>query len=442
MKTPVCLALPLALLVACLYDRPRAWDETYPSSSPSTYVDAGPRDARASDAASARRLCEGAAIERFKELLVVDDSVTSDVRAFNEADGAWSFRRQMERLAGATGAPASDFTLAWLASWRAVAPRPAIDSVLICPWLHLRASNACDDACSYCAERVLDLARAPFGLLAIVNRIDRRANGAACGTDAGEGRLVYFALDPKTRAALPFTVIFEYGVQASGESGVADWAARWHALGALPFGEEYAAKLQDLTDSFAIPSALHRVRTNEVALGAASSLPWEMREFALALTPGQPAALAHVPVTGTPPLAMNGTPELAAWIEGHADAIRAGDNALPEASRAPTALVPSASFRWEAPGASPEPRRAFSMNTCSGCHAGERDADPLAFQHLAPGSDGYYGAGGATRISRFLHDPPNRDELSRREDALRAAACAPCPAAQDSGAACDGGYAH
>jgi hypothetical protein len=426
MRTPLTALVCLAL-AACFYERPYSWNQSYGDSSPSapSYAEAGVAEAPLG-------LCSGAKIDRFKELLIVDDTVMGDLRATNAEDGPWSFRRQMERLAGAN---VSDFTLAWLATWRTVEPRPAIDAALVCPWLRASPTNGCDKSCGYCNKRELDLARAPFELLAIVNRIDRRTG---CGPDAGEGRLVYFAVDPQTGAALPFTVIFEYDVSVTGEAGLRDWAARWHALGALPFGEEYRAALQELTDAFALPSALHRVRTNEVALGAAASLPWEMREFALSLVAGQPPALGPVLVTGTPPLAMNGTPDLATFIGGHADAIRAGDNPLPDPARATTAPVPSASFRWDAPGAAPDLRRAFSINTCSGCHAGERDPDPLSFQHLAPG-DGYYGAGSGTRVSRFLHDPPNTDELSRREDSLRAAACSPC-AAHDAGASC--GYAH
>ena len=163
-----------------------------------------------------------------------------------------------------------------------------------------------------------------------------------------------------------------------------------------------------------------------------------MREFALSLPIGSPAALVSVPMTGTPPLSFNKTAAFAEWLRTHAASIEAGENELPIANLAQTSLVPTSTFRWEAPDANPKVRAAFSMSTCSGCHAGERGPDPLTFQHIAPGKTAYYGSGSATLLSRFLHNPGHEDELSRRETALREAACSPC-GVPDAGGAGDGG---
>src|SRR5690606_792741 len=114
--------------------------------------------------------------------------------------------------------------------------------------------------------RRLDLSKAPFRLLAIVNRIDLRSDGGGYGgggviggpiraadapgamiapdamiapapmpVHAGEGRFVFGVLDPQGRP-LPFTVIFEYELPASDPREVLGWARSWHALGEVPFG--------------------------------------------------------------------------------------------------------------------------------------------------------------------------------------------------------------
>ena len=73
----------------------------------------------------------------------------------------------------------------------------------------------------------LDLNQAPFRLLAIVNRIDLRENLTYGAGSAGEGRLVFGAVDPTTCAPLKFTVIFEYGIHRTGCIALKAWANNW-----------------------------------------------------------------------------------------------------------------------------------------------------------------------------------------------------------------------
>src|SRR5207249_721271 len=110
----------------------------------------------------------------------------------------------------------------------------------------------------------------------------------------------------------PFTVIFEYGIQAKSCDGIKAWAQRWHALGSIPFGENYNVALQSITDTFtrigANPnkpngSAINQVRTDEIALVRVLGLPWELREFALLPTPTDsagPVPLSETTVKQTP----------------------------------------------------------------------------------------------------------------------------------------------
>jgi hypothetical protein len=160
--------------------------------------------------------------------------------------GAWHFGTLMKQMAG-TVAPAQ-FTLNWLNSWKVaqtingdtVPARAAIQSQVIDPWL--KASGG----------RSLDLDKAPFRLLAIVNRLDLRTAG-----NAGEGRFVYGVLDASGNP-LPFTVIFEYGIPLTKVDTVQAWAQQWqdlskHAIGSSTYLNRFA-RLIDQRNLLTCPS--------------------------------------------------------------------------------------------------------------------------------------------------------------------------------------------
>jgi hypothetical protein len=389
--------------------------------------------------------CPGPTVDRWKELLIIDPSVVQDSRARNDAaDGPWSFRRHLEELAG-DRASAGDLAWTWLNSWRwgysvsalpgianaprvAVTPRSSVDTELLCPWLRQSPGNACTPTCTSCNDRRLDLARAPFRLIAIVNRMDLGHREGACGRDGGELRFVYTAV-AAGGAPLPFTVIFEYQVALPAGQDRRSWAQGWRALGRRPFGPDFNARLAALVAQGMRGASLRRVQTNEIALGQPLGLPWEMRQFVpLAPERGgvllEPTAVAH-----TPRLSLDGTEELALFLQQNRLAILEGDNLLTPDMLAGSALLDRADFRWQAPGADPAVLQAFNANTCNGCHGGRGEAGDLPFQHVASGSSSYYpGAPGSTRVSRYLHDPGHPDdELSRRGHLLEEAACSSCP---------------
>src|SRR5262249_40087853 len=94
-----------------------------------------------------------------------------------------------------------------------------------------------------------DISRAPFELLAIVNGIDAHAAGQ------GELRFVYGIYDvpgapqfnPQGRS---FTLMVTSSLPATAAlANRQAWAARFHALGAIPFGADYNLALQAITDS-------------------------------------------------------------------------------------------------------------------------------------------------------------------------------------------------
>lgn len=318
----------------------------------------------------------GPAVDPTRELLLRDLSVVNDPQR-TQGTGAWTFGTLMTAMAGHQDP--SDFVLHWLESWehdqvvngRPLAARPRIRSLVIDPWLAASGGTR------------LDLTKAPFRLLAIVNRMDLRHRG-----NAGEGRFVFGVLGATGRA-LPFTVIFEYGitpsVSGSGPLGVTSWAQRWHALGAIPLGDpRFNAELEALTASFAKAgaaperpngSALNQLRTNEIILGR----PWEMREFRLGAQSGQ---LEPSPVALTPDLSFNGGKQLASYLNEQGGRILTGKQQMPAAMLAPAAPVPNPQpVVWNAPDLRlRQVRHSFALNTCNGCHLAET-ATP--FVHVA-----------------------------------------------------------
>src|SRR5882672_445759 len=242
------------------------------------------------------------AVDPARELMITAVSVVEDpARTYDPCTGAgtpmgpWTFGRVMTEMANepATGINPSDFTLHWLQHWNTeltinsftVFQRSfGLNDQILNPWPKLPDGR-------------LDLAQAPFRLLAIVNRIDLRGSTAYGASDAGEARFVFGLLrcnpPPPQREAKEFTVILEYGIRKSACWGVRHWARQWHALGSLALGSpEYNAALQAVTDQFARRntdpskrpnrSAFNQLRTNEFAIADfPAGAFWELREFAL-----------------------------------------------------------------------------------------------------------------------------------------------------------------
>ncbi|XXF81328.1 hypothetical protein P2318_16675 [Myxococcaceae bacterium GXIMD 01537] len=365
----------------------------------------------------AQSMVLSSAIDPARELVITDVSVVDDplyttwVPGASGSDprGAWSFGRLMETLAPEhPGSPRarSQFVLSWLRSWErdkvvnthTVPARPAIRTRIIDPW---RAASGCTGPDSDC---VLDMAQAPFRLLGIVYRPDlRRVDCEPSRALAGQGRLVFGALGPGgTRQ--PFTVIFEYQLPAIGGRDTLAWARRWHALGQVPFGPDYNARLHDVTRRFtrrgAVSwarngSALLQLRTNEIPLSPVEPKLWEMREFIL----GSKGGLVLVSPENEPDASFNGSVELGNWVRRNALSVLAGRHQLPKQYkgaylRAGAAPVPSQGGAWQVPGVPEDVRGAFALATCSGCHKAETGTN---FLHLRSRE-----VGAASQLSAFL----------------------------------------
>jgi hypothetical protein len=362
--------------------------------------------------------------------------------------GKWTFGYLMEQMANqpVSGITPSDFVKRWLTRWEfdqivndfTVGKRVNIKTEIIDPW----------QAASGGPGAPLNLAKAPFRLLAIVNRVDLRGNllyGGGGSDNGGEARFVFGVLGPGC-SVLPFTVIFEYGIRKNSCFAEKDWANQWMALNSLtPGTPAYNSKLELITEQFAKAnadalkpnhSALNQLRTNEIALSA----PWQLREFHIAASDSDEGNLREVTVKQTPDITLNQTDTLADYVNASAPAIIAQTNTVPldfPGVGAPflggAANVPSSGFFWNNGGghviANREARHMFSLQTCNGCHGGETSTK---FLHVAPAPFGT-----PPTLSGFLTginvtDPadgaPVRhfNDLQRRADDLAGLVSKPC----------------
>jgi hypothetical protein len=401
-----------------------AWDEEEPTGQGNQF-----RPVQAN--AEALTACN-VTVTADRELLVRSLGVVEDpVRTTwtgattSASDGAWTFGRLMHAMAGANDS--SVFVREWLRSWEVsssingftVPARTAIEPLVISPWLQKSGGTR------------LDLTKAPFRLLAIVNRMDLR--NLASGS-AGEGRFIFGVLDGSGNAT-QFTVILEYNLPASTQGDVDKWAADWHALGALtPGSAAYNQALQNLTDRFAGPgvaparingSAISQVRTNELAIGS----PWQLREFRL----GPTGQLVPSTTAQTPADSFNGTATLANFINQNQSALLAGTHSVPLSFQSAPFRGPASNVGvsfFNAPGiTSNEARFAFSVNTCNGCHKSETDTQ---FLHVSPRAPGTEAAVSGFLTGKSVSDPVSGvvrtfNDLQNRATDLRNLLCASIP---------------
>lgn len=358
-------------------------------------------------------------VDPARSLVITSVRVVEDpTRTFNPCNntgtplGPWTFGYLMTQMANQprTGIAPATFVRQWLNKWMAdqttangwtAAKRQQIKALVIDPW----------EAASGGPGRPLDLRKAPFRLLAIVNRVDLRSNAAYGGGSAGEGRFVFGVLDMRQTggrdpytgqpqaacAPTQFTVIFEYGIDRTG-CAIRDWGRQWYNLRNFVLGSSaYNAALQAITDQFtranAAPrkpngSALNQLRTNEIAIAnPAPDNTWQLREFRL--PPPADGHLQEMNVKLTPDTTLVNTDLTASYINANTPSILLEQHNVPEFwlgqkflgnhSNAPFGL-----FWSDGPTihiTNRQARHLFSNNTCSGCHTGETNT---VFTHIKP----------------------------------------------------------
>jgi hypothetical protein len=379
-----------------------------------------------------------------RSLFIIDPAVVNDpTRAGNpcvsgsNAMGPWSFGFLMNEMANtpSTGISGSDFAERWLNSWMvnqtingtSVPKRINVDSQILTPW-HMASGGP---------NAPLDLAKAPFHLVAIVNRLDLGDNPGYGGpANPGELRFVFGLLDGCSPTR--FAVIFEFGVPPKSCPRTRTLAQAWQNLSTMtPGSGPYNTALQALTDPVvthgAMPSkpngsALNQLRTNEIAL----SSPWELREFRIN---GSSRLLQETTVKQTPIATLNGSATFASYVNTFQTDILLRRDVVPmqfpsgSPYLAGNAPIPP-SF-WNAFGINNNnARNLASLATCSGCHRGETNTP---FVHVNPNTP----IGSPAALSGFLTGitvadpadgvtPRTYDDLLDRKNKLDAKASSPC----------------
>lgn len=274
------------------------------------------------------------------------------------------------------------------------------------------------------ATTALAMNKAPFRLLAIVNRPDLRSPRLFGEGNAGELRFVFEILDPthKQRVYDPAQNLWVPGdgscqgmdtTMAGGGSNnaeiqllILEYAANksdpkayersWEALNTKVLGStDYVNALQAITDGIvnagaapnnANQSALIRIRTNT----SVDDENWTLREFMIATD----STLVPVEVKQTPFDSINATKDLSAWSFRNESAIIAGTDLLPTRFPPdPTYTYTTSRFRgtksnnqtgstfWSGPGLDGLLRHKLSLATCNGCHSAETGN---GFFHVRP----------------------------------------------------------
>jgi hypothetical protein len=356
------------------------------------------------------------------DLRVVEDST----RTWNyctqkgNVNGPWTFGTLMRQLASksptqiASDSALSVYIKTWLKNWEttrvinrdSVKPRMLVDSIILNPWQSKSQSNGAPVG-------RLDMRFAPFKLIAIVNRFDLRS-----GLTCGEGRLVFCLIDPNCGGPLQFTVIFEYGINKPNTCRDQHaWAQQWVNLKNFPLGSaQYNRALQNITDQFTKcgtnptktnQSSLNQLRTNEIALVLPTSVNhklWEFREFTLSNPSGN---LGHNIVKQAAADKYNArvvdtnVQRMVAFVNQHQASINAGTDIVPSTWQgapfvggacrvlgAATGQSPAA-YHWDGTSSAnastfitdDNARFNYSLQSCSGCHAGETQT---AFTHINP----------------------------------------------------------
>lgn len=402
-------------------------------------------------------------VDAARELLVRHPLVVDDpLRTYHPCLGvgtplaAWTFGRLATEIANqpVTGIHPADLVQHWFEQWKS----PLTINGFNVPARAIGAQRLLD-AWPRTKDGRLDLVRAPFRLLAIVNRQDLRENSVYGGGAAGEARLVFGGVDCSGGVgglfpeAQQFTVIFEYGVPRSGCPQLRDWAQQWHALGTLALGSAaYNAALQAITDQFTLRdanplrppnrSAINQVRTNEIALADPPvDIFWQLRESKLRPRGLSAGLLEHVTIAQTPDRSLGSTPTLRDYINAEAPSILAGQHEVPLKYPAGSSfrgghIDQGAGFGWSAAGIlDMQARHLFSLATCSGCHTIETGThfvhiEPRSFGAQSDLSDFLTGAG-MPKTDPFTGVPRTFHELLDRQMKLDATANMLCLKAGD-----------
>jgi hypothetical protein len=336
----------------------------------------------------------------------------------------WTFGYLMTQMANqtATGISPSTFALKWLDEWakdHTAANKNQVNGqdlkevddgfaghtvarTIKAQWLKASGSTT-----------TLDMKKAPFRLLAIVNRFDKRDNTSFGGGSAGELRFVFGVLDLQARETTNGTctymagidgsgkstagkrnsesnVILEFAVDKANQAAVRAYAESWNTLNdsRLWGKEDYLKALEIITEGVVVKgksttrangSLLNVLRTNESNSGTA----WDLREFAINKSTH---LFTSTTVSQSPIQTLSESDDLDYWATFWAQAITDNKHIVPltfatnegrvynnkyfraSHNRTDTDARTRIHFKVDLPG---EVRHQLSLNSCTGCHHDE-----------------------------------------------------------------------
>ncbi len=365
-------------------------------------------------------------IDVFRELMITDPLVVEDpVRTYDPCakqgtpNGEWTFARLFRNIANQerTGITPEALAQVWVdqilnpVSINAGETRPTdLERAVLQNWI---AQSGGED-------QSLDLDKAPFRLLAIVNRIDLRTR-----RNAGEVRFVFGALRTdrcefeESAGPAPYSVIFEYRKTGSSHRLRKKWGRQWHELADFELGSsDYNRNLEILTRKVTQANINREQRPNRTALSLLRTNAeldegriWLMREFKMAENSNSllRGFIEHSTLNKTPSEAFNKTDALSEYMNNNARKIAKNKHSIPLISAengepmATGSVFVGLAFTgqenfWEGSTTipvDPETRHLFSLNTCNGCHGRETNTE---FVHINPERQ----VGFAARLSRFM----------------------------------------
>ena len=369
-------------------------------------------------------LPSGFYIDPYKSVLirqvgVVDDDTRTQDPCTSGNDISrkyWSFGYLMTQMANTTDY--NGFARSWLSSWETTTSlngdslaevRPTDPLIAGMKPIATRAREAWTRASG---SSTLAMSKAPFRLLAIVNRFDLRKDKQRFGVgnlsnsgNAGELRFVFSVLDLDNGCAEYSTpnnnsfrgqelVILEYAVNLSTADARRNWITSWTDLTNYEPGTfEFNSRLQNLTQQVVAKgkggtrpngSALIRIRTNETA----NAVRWDMREFTINGSTHLvvPATVKLTPRDSLNCVLNNSTTcsnDLAHWMRDHGNEILADTYVVPDqfpsgyssryflGAHSSNAVANTYWVGGSGYTVPPDVRHQFSKGTCSGCHSAE-----------------------------------------------------------------------
>lgn len=409
------------------------------------------------------------------DLKVVEDPTRTwnSCAQTGNVDGPWTFKTIFKELASsdpkklANDSTVSAFVKNWLNNYAVkrvintdtVNPRTFVTTKILNPWLtKSQAAGA--------PVGQLDMRFAPFKLTAIVNRFDIRERDR--GIPAGEGRFTFCLINSDCTAPEEFTMVVEYGINKSANCDtLRNWASQWYNLKNLTIGSpEYNQALQNITDQYIRcgqnskkpnKNCLNTVRTNERTLSSTTPARWEFRQFVL---DSPTHMLKQTPLHKIFQDKYNvqvDNPDvraMVAWVNANRKPINKDDYDIPDTGLGPDSITifhytagaahildtpvgdPSKMnvYHWDGGHSKSNPdiyikntttRQVFSLNSCTGCHAGEMQTffthvDPVFFGTQTTLSGFLTGTAGRGGAIDFDNNATN-DSFMVKDAALRPA---------------------